>query len=63
MITDEQRWQRFKKYWDEFRGDVFRYDEGRFLFSPYNPDEPVASGNNLEKFIDWLIRKESKNES
>jgi hypothetical protein len=59
QITDEMRWKFIAKYWDNFHGDVFKYEDGSFMFSPYR-EEGTQGGKDLESFVDRMIRKESK---
>lgn len=59
VITDEERWKFIKKYWDEFRGEIFNYEDGSFMFSPSNRPG-TDGGKDLESFVDRMIRKERK---
>lgn len=61
-ITDEMRWQYIKQYWDGFQGDVFKYDDGSFMFSHYRKGG-TDGGKDLESFVDRMIRKGSINKS
>jgi hypothetical protein len=62
VITNEMRWEFIRKYWDEFRGEIFNYEDGSFQFSPCNR-EGTDGGKDLESFVDKMIRREKKNAS
>lgn len=58
-FTDAERWQWFQKYWDTLDADVFKYDDGSFMFSHLHKPG-TDGGKDLQSFVDRMMRKERK---